>query len=337
MKAISVYILLCVVLYVLADHGNNNKNSLVKKVAEAIKSKTDKLFSKGPLSCLSIWVAACNQVGFELHMVDKIISEGKPPLKVIYMQKWFDSSIDSTYRDPAFTTIGLGAIVVNENNEYLLFDEDSTYVTGVRTLTDGGKMIAGKSLLPGETIENGIKRILEQKTKVAAKNFDFHAVLEFKHSHTPGVARRGKGDMFIYCLLTCKKHSHIESKTQHYWLPRDKISEDDLRTIGNRQAIDAAEVFLTQHKEKISQYWINEKDEIEQKIESETKAATNINAVQKEIAEKFKLYRVDIEKANALTYVFYPNKNFFDHQNKSEPQEKKEDVNLVAPQEIVAE
>uniref|UniRef100_A0A915E260 Uncharacterized protein n=1 Tax=Ditylenchus dipsaci TaxID=166011 RepID=A0A915E260_9BILA len=196
----------------------------IKKVAEAIKSKTDKLFSKGPLSCLSsnfkcpdlipeehdtkfddsvtyhsekqikvqnfkmateqkktingvyfrilaqdkFWVAACNQVGFELHMVDKIISEGKPSLKRSCLHY-----------------IGLGAIVVNENNEYLLFDEDSTYVTG---------------------------------------NLNTHI-------HRCCKTRQGR---YVHLLLAdMQKNSHIESKTQHYWLPRNKISEDDLRTIGN--------------------------------------------------------------------------------------------------------
>uniref|UniRef100_A0A915EJD5 Uncharacterized protein n=1 Tax=Ditylenchus dipsaci TaxID=166011 RepID=A0A915EJD5_9BILA len=65
----------------------------------------------------SFWIDACHKSGFELHWaVDK--SLGVDPAGVIYMKKWLDTKHPDSLPLAAFTTVGVGAVVMNELNEY---------------------------------------------------------------------------------------------------------------------------------------------------------------------------------------------------------------------------
>uniref|UniRef100_A0A915CPJ4 Uncharacterized protein n=1 Tax=Ditylenchus dipsaci TaxID=166011 RepID=A0A915CPJ4_9BILA len=77
------------------------------------------------------------------------------------------------------------------------------------------------------------KRILEEKTDIDSKHFDFHGILEIKHEPTQGLARRGKGDMFIYSILTCKKDLPKKTETSeinYSWVQGSTITKKDLKT-----------------------------------------------------------------------------------------------------------
>uniref|UniRef100_A0A915EC90 Uncharacterized protein n=1 Tax=Ditylenchus dipsaci TaxID=166011 RepID=A0A915EC90_9BILA len=75
------------------------------------------------LEAIAHWITACHKNGFELQLaVGK--STLMKPSEVIYMKKWLDTKTPSPLPLPAFTTIGLGAVVMNDEDEYLVLAEN---------------------------------------------------------------------------------------------------------------------------------------------------------------------------------------------------------------------
>uniref|UniRef100_A0A915EF12 Uncharacterized protein n=1 Tax=Ditylenchus dipsaci TaxID=166011 RepID=A0A915EF12_9BILA len=103
----------------------------------------------------SFWVSACHRNGFELQLAvgESVKIE---PSGVIYMKKWM-ADLPSPLSLPAFTTIGMSAIVVNEHGEYLVLREVYEDDIGRTHKLAGSHRLPAKALLPAETFETAVK------------------------------------------------------------------------------------------------------------------------------------------------------------------------------------
>jgi len=152
-------------------------------------------------------ISVATDRGFIFHHADK---------DHCMLTRWLPSHEASTIPPNASTQVGVGALVVNDDNQVLFVQE----AYGPSAGKNIWKIPTGL-LEAGEDIAKGVVRELFEETGLEAK---FEKVLAFRHSHR---APFGKSDIFFVCLLRTSRRGTSDLKLQQQELVNVKWGSYD--------------------------------------------------------------------------------------------------------------
>eukprot|EP00250_Pteridium_aquilinum_P008275 c17820_g1_i1 orf=162-998(+) len=161
---------------------------------------------------LSEFVPLAIKNGFDYHHAEK---------EYVMLTHWIPES-PSTLPANASHQVGVGAIVINDQNEILVVQE----VTGPTQGSGVWKMPTGV-VHQGEDIRDGVVREIKEETGVDAK---FVEVLGVRQAHDVAF---GKSDLFFACLLQPLSSDILVQESEiakAQWMDLDAFRKQDFNT-----------------------------------------------------------------------------------------------------------
>jgi len=149
----------------LSEAPNEFKNNLEASLEEWIADSRKGVWLKIPLS-RSVLVPVAAGLGFEFHHAER---------DYVMMTRWLPTDLPNTLPESATHQVGVGAFVMNDNNEILAVKEHS----GPAAVFDIWKVPTGL-IHRGEHLGEAAVREVAEETGVRAA---FDRVLTFRHAH----------------------------------------------------------------------------------------------------------------------------------------------------------
>ncbi|KAI1708506.1 nudix hydrolase 8 isoform X1 [Ditylenchus destructor] len=154
---------------------------------------------------------------------------------------------------PAFTTIGIGVVIVSEDGDKFLLEKDVDLTReGMDDVPLTHKFL-GRAILPGESIQKAIERIVgEIGINYAADGVKFQGILRIFHFPKRSIAVRRKADMFIHCAVSLNGSVQPRIPKKAEWVDRENMSKVTLPGSTDNGALEALKTWLPKMEGKLS-------------------------------------------------------------------------------------
>ncbi|KAI1713270.1 hypothetical protein Ddc_12030 [Ditylenchus destructor] len=154
---------------------------------------------------------------------------------------------------PAFTTIGIGVVIVSEDGKNFLLEKNVDLTREGMDDHQFTHKFLGRAIFPGESIQKAIERIVgEIGINYTAHGVKFQGILRIFHFPKRSIPVRRKADMFIHCAVSLNGAVKPEIPDKAEWVERTNMINVKLPGTTDNGALEALQTWLPKMEGNLS-------------------------------------------------------------------------------------